>query len=1203
MSAPSRVIFDSTDYIALGCLVSTEDIASDTIEEVTSGWQDVAPSNPLHGFIPKLAVSIQSLLKSGWIRAQSCFVTSNLPRQIMRVYVLPHDIGLRSIDRSSRKLGAAFELIISSITVNPATWRCGAENEVPNKFDPWATMEPGSLFFQFNAIPSPAPDPRKVTSIYDREAVEDLLSDKVPGLKTRLFPYQRRCAGLMLQRETVESLELDPCLEARTSPAGTVFYYDPWNAHVLKSPRYYEACRGGILAESMGLGKTLICLALILATKDIPARMPHMYALRPTRKTVGSLADMAVSAIHRTSTPWKVEYNRILHFSGIEMTDCMRRLENNPATYEIPFEPVRFNRKTMDNLPEPKIMTMASTTIVVVPRNLCKQWQSEIEKHIEHGVLRVLVMDDARKVLPPLDELRSYDVILFSKSRFELEDRDGSDAQGRRIIQSKTDRICQCPYIGATRTRNCTCVKPDMLYESPLKHIHFKRLIVDEGHFFGNSTKSIAASVAGRLVTADHHWIVSGTPAKDLLGVEVDVSNTENLWQAPDTSESRALVMQRRRDFSEQDKKGAIESLGALASGFLKIRPWSDRHANVKWRDYVFRHEAFRTYTTTGFSVALRRFLESVVVKTRPDDVEQDISIPPLESSVIKLQPSFYDKVTANLFNLVLTANAVTSERTDADYIFHKGSQKARAQLIANLRQSAFFWTGFSEKDVEASVGNSNRYLEKEGTKCSPEDRALLNEVVKSSEVVTQSKGWTSLSRSHELGIFISGWPAESAEHWAFDECQDPLLIGITQLLEAQTLIERRSDQSDPGEGLSGVGIRALAPIREPAPSDNDQKSNASTGKANQAESNVLAKSGIPTSSLEGEPVRKRASTSSSSASLPKRVPQSPTKQSRLPPREGEISTVAHVNAGTLRMLHHLPEQYRSTQIVGTASAKLSYLASQILKYYQEEKILVFYQGDNSAFYIAQMLDLLHIKHEIYAKSLKASMKSDYVVRFNQDPAERVLLMDVQQAALGLNLSSASRIYFVNPVCRPNIEAQAIKRAHRIGQTRKVSVETLVLKDSIEEKMLERSKRMTNAEHNEAKALEDDGGIREIIQNARPLTISTEEMHGRGQMAPLVEPQPLWRCQSDTVNEQRIDLHLIDGPRAPVSAVKSPEMQQSHHGAEQLLVRNGKRSHAVMFSHVISPTDLPGNGTQCETSRQVSHELPLKKFKPEVAVG
>lgn len=118
--------------------------------------------------------------------------------------------------------------------------------------------------------------------------------------------------------------------------------------------------------------------------------------------------------------------------------------------------------------------------------------------------------------------------------------------------------------------------------------------------------------------------------------------------------------------------------------------------------------------------------------------------------------------------------------------------------------------------------------------------------------------------------------------------------------------------------------------------------------------------------------------------------------------------------------------------------------------------------------------------------------------------------MDVKHAAFGLNISSASRIYFVNPVCRPNIEAQAIKRAHRIGQTRKVFVETLLLKGTIEEKMHERAKRMTNLEHHDVSHLEDDYGMREIIQGTKLLPVLDVEKSGSGQMAPLEVPQRLW---------------------------------------------------------------------------------------------
>lgn len=58
--------------------------------------------------------------------------------------------------------------------------------------------------------------------------------------------------------------------------------------------------------------------------------------------------------------------------------------------------------------------------------------------------------------------------------------------------------------------------------------------------------------------------------------------------------------------------------------------------------------------------------------------------------------------------------------------------------------------------------------------------------------------------------------------------------------------------------------------------------------------------------------------------------------------------------------------------------------------------------------------------------------------------------------------------------------------------------------------MLERSIKMSRTEHREANHLEDDGGIREIIQSAQMIPISDSEQSNRGQMAPLDEPQQLW---------------------------------------------------------------------------------------------
>lgn len=93
--------------------------------------------------------------------------------------------------------------------------------------------------------------------------------------------------------------------------------------------------------------------------------------------------------------------------------------------------------------------------------------------------------------------------------------------------------------------------------------------------------------------------------------------------------------------------------------------------------------------------------------------------------------------------------------------------------------------------------------------------------------------------------------------------------------------------------------------------------------------------------------------------------------------------------------------------------------------------------------------------------------------------------MDLQLAAHGLNLSSASRVYFIQQCWSGATESQAIKRAHRIGQTRPVHVEILVLRGSIEETMQKRRTKMTGRELGDTKSITDDAVIRNAIESPR----------------------------------------------------------------------------------------------------------------------
>lgn len=1154
-----RYVRSLENFIPLGCLKVTAPNDQSGLDIKEGTWREIGDETGRQ--ILKQCPFIPDLLEAGWIRVFYAPLVAG--ETTLRIYALPEDVGQSSIDRRVRSLRAALGELIRIIDVSPRAWK-GQPTESIERYDLWATADDSSLFYIFNTLPSPSPKHLSwKTDPFTLLAMRELLGDdghasKVPGLNTSLYPYQARSAAMMVQREINPMLSLDPRLEPRTAPDGSTFYYSPRDIAFFRNPRHYESIRGGILAETMGLGKTLICLAVILATRHTLPQVPVQYNIeKPVRPGVPSLLQSVISHAGKNSIPLKACLDRLRRTEAVEYSQITEAIDRHRIEYLVPHVPLRTNRRTEPQ--PPRRMRLCSGTIIVVPRNLVDQWRSELRKHVDSTWgLNVLVMDDSSKALPSPDDLVKYDIVLFSKPRFERENMDGSDRFGRTPTNVPAE--CRCPYIGATRTKDCICLKVDDLYQSPLKQLHWLRIIIDEGHEFSSSSSN-AVMAAGRLVTADRRWVVSGTPARDrLFGVEVDLAALADVEELDfDDSASltttdgsvtsdanlvrRAALEKRRRYRKEEEVNGAAKSVGIMASNFLQVRPWAEFSTESKadWDDHIYQHESFRGKTYSAFSLCLRRSLEALVVKTQPEDVERDIVLPPLEHKVKYLEPSFYDKLTANLFILFLTANAVTSERTDVDYLFHKNSAKARYQLITNLRQSNFFWTGFSEDDIVSAIGHSTRYLEKENTNCAPEDRRLLQDALAFANLVLAVDGWKALSTTHELGIFVDHWP-DSPCSWSLNLVDMPHMIGVTQLSQAQKLVNCQLLDDNPTASLYAAGIAAVLSAKSNREEDTKKKSAAPKNES---------KMGVPSSGLHSEP-SKRQSISASSPSRTKKAvkflrstpkqgapttaaspttipPKSDSKPPESdPPKSNSTESTAVLNA--LPRISHkrkrsldkyeLPYYHplALTSIIGTTSAKLTYLIQRIIELYESEKILVFYDGDNTAYYIAQGLELLHIKHLIYAKSLANDLRSKYIVAFDTDATIRVLLMDIRCGALGLNVNKASRVFFVNPVCRPSIEAQAIKRSHRIGQTKPVYVETLVLKGTIEEKIFERAKRMSRREHEKVAQLSDDQGIASIVQNARMLPVSLEDGKGEAQMAKLPNPLQLFgrRGRGDT---------------------------------------------------------------------------------------
>ena len=86
--------------------------------------------------------------------------------------------------------------------------------------------------------------------------------------------------------------------------------------------------------------------------------------------------------------------------------------------------------------------------------------------------------------------------------------------------------------------------------------------------------------------------------------------------------------------------------------------------------------------------------------------------------------------------------------------------------------------------------------------------------------------------------------------------------------------------------------------------------------------------------------------------------------------------------------------------------------------------------------------------------SVSSTQRQNIVDQFQNSPTPLVLVGQIQAAGTGLNIQAASVVILCEPQIKPSLEVQAIARAHRMGQVRKVQVHRLILPESVDEQML-----------------------------------------------------------------------------------------------------------------------------------------------------
>ena len=137
------------------------------------------------------------------------------------------------------------------------------------------------------------------------------------------------------------------------------------------------------------------------------------------------------------------------------------------------------------------------------------------------------------------------------------------------------------------------------------------------------------------------------------------------------------------------------------------------------------------------------------------------------------------------------------------------------------------------------------------------------------------------------------------------------------------------------------------------------------------------------------------------------------------------------------------------------ASPKLEFLAEQLLELREEgHSALVFSQFTGYLDLVEECLKGHGLSCLRLDGSTPVPRRKELVQAFQSASEPSVFLISLKAGGKGLNLTRASYVYHLDPWWNPAVENQASDRAHRIGQTAQVTITRLIMRHTVEEKMM-----------------------------------------------------------------------------------------------------------------------------------------------------
>lgn len=561
--------------------------------------------------------------------------------------------------------------------------------------------------------------------------------------------------------------------------------------------------------------------------------------------------------------------------------------------------------------------------------------------------------------------------------------------------------------------------------------VYWKRLIIDEGDMVAGD------SLLVRLCTYLHverRWIVTGTPTQALVGASA-------LHVVGDGSEVPTHAKEMNWTASERKN---LDKLKHLLVRFLRVQPMCGSHLfmhsatngpdlpSFKERDWItLMGSGMNDMGEWPAKRRLYNMLSRLMVRNRAEDVEHECPLPPLERRIVSLSMSSHECMTYNVLQSLIMLNAALSQEKGKDYFFHTGNKKALASVMENLAMACFHFAGFGFlRHVQRAHNHIMQQLNKpHGVAKQFKQQAV--EALHQISVALQDQTWCEHVQQGDV--------LYKAEH-----PEERLLLawsrrGSVWLTSEELLLLRNEYHKKAAHVLDAKGL-----FEE------------------------LLKCGIQ---------NKHRKTGCTVSSASHRSPKTISTPKRSEPFLNELPS----------RMSSLPTAFEDVFVHTSTSTKLNAILQEILEAVPDEKVLVFSTLHQVLNELANALELCKVPFLFYVSGMPQHLRNTYVNAFMHKSQFRCLLMSTAIGGCGLDLHCASRIILAEPIWQWDLESQAVKRAWRIGQTRRVLVSTYVMRHTYEERLIERKKARfldgTDAAE-QVQTMTDDPGMREFL--ARP---------------------------------------------------------------------------------------------------------------------